>query len=78
MGLAGWSNVSAWFIKAVNSVLSHLQFEKQLIKIISKAENTSEHKNQTDIINNTARAMQLEQSKQYDQWYGQSDAVKAI
>ena len=59
------------------------QFEKQLMKMIPKTENTSEHKydqrcgqsNQSDTINDMARAMQ---SKQYNQRYGQSNAIKAI
>ena len=36
--------------------------------MISKAENTFEHKDQSDTINDTAKAMQ---SKQYDQQYNQ-------
>ena len=36
--------------------------------MIPKAENTFEHKDQSDTINNTAKAMQL---KRYDQQYNQ-------
>ena len=39
-----WLDVSAGFIRAVNSVLSRSQFEEQLMKMIPKVENTSEHK----------------------------------
>ena len=78
MSLAGWSDVSAWFIKIMNYVLDHLDFKEQIVRIIPKAENSSKHKNQTDTINNTAKAMRSERSKQYNQRYGRSDAIKAI
>ena len=59
----------------INYVLNRLDFKKQIVRIIPKAENTFEHKDQSDTINDTARAMQ---SKQYIQRYGQSNAIKAI
>ena len=67
----GWLDVSAWFIREMNSVLGRLQFEEQLMKMIPKAKNTSKHKyNQSSAMNNTAKAIQ---SKQYNQQYGQSN-----
>ena len=39
-----WLDVSASFIRVVNSVLGRLQFEEQLMKTIPKAKNTSEYK----------------------------------
>ena len=48
----------------MNYVLERSDFEKQIVRMIPKAENNSEHKNQSNTINDTARAMQ---SKQYDQ-----------
>ena len=78
MGPAGWLDISAWFIKAVNYALDHSDFKKQIVRIIPKSENTSKHKNQTDTINDTAKAMWSKQLKQYNQRYGQSDAIKAI
>ena len=51
MDPAGWSDVNAWFIRAVNSVLGRSQFEEQIVRMIPKTENTSEHKNQSDAIN---------------------------
>ena len=64
MELDGWLDVSVWFIKEVNSVLGRLQFEKQLMKIIPKAENSFKHEyDPSGAINNTAKTIQL---KQYD------------
>ena len=81
MGLAGWSDVSAWFIRAVNYVLDHSDFKEQIVRIL-KAQNTSKYKNQSNTISNTVRtikaiqsAMQSEQSKQYNQRYGQSNTI---
>ena len=70
MGPAGWSDISAWFIRAVNYILDRSDFEKQIVRIISKAENIFEHKDQNDIINDMARAMR---SKRYDQQYNQDN-----
>ena len=57
MGPAGWSDVSAWFIRAVNSVLGRLQFEEQIVRMIPKAENTFEHKNQSNTTSDMVRAI---------------------
>ena len=71
--------------------MNRSDFKEQIVKIIPKVENTSEHENQIDTINDRARAMESEQlnntindtarvmqSKQYDQRYGQNNAIKAI
>ena len=53
----------------MNYVLDRLHFEEQIVRMIPKVENISEYINQTDTINNTARAMQSERLKRYDQQY---------
>ena len=63
-------------MREMNYVLDRLDFKKEIVRTIPKAENTSKYKdnqqygqsNQSDTINNTARTMQ---SKQYDQQYNQ-------
>ena len=86
MGPAGWSDVSAWFIREMNSVLGRSQFEEQLMKMILKAENTSKHKydqqyGQSDAVR-AIKAIQstirLEQSKRYDQQYNQNNPGDSI
>ena len=59
----------------MNYVLDRLDFEEQIVRMIPKAENTFEHKDQSNRINDTARAIR---SKQYNQQYGQNNAIKAI
>ena len=88
MGPAKWSDVSVWFIRAVNFVLDRLDFKEQIVKMILKAKNTFKHKNQSNTINDTVRTIKAIQpaiwserskrSKQCNQQYGQSDIIKAI
>ena len=56
----------------MNYVLDCSNFEEHIVRTIPKAENTSEHKyNQSNTINNTAKARRLEQLKQYSQQFVQ-------
>ena len=41
----------------MNYVLDRLDFEEQIVRMIPKAENTSEQKNQSDTTSNTVRAI---------------------
>ena len=56
----------------MNYVLDRSDFKKQIVRIIPTAKNTFEHEynqiDQSDTINNMARAMQSELLKQYKTW----------
>ena len=55
----GWLDADAGFIGEISYVLDRLNFEQQIVRMIPKADNTFKHKNQSNAINNTARAIQL-------------------
>ena len=62
----------------MNYILDGLDFEKQIVKMIPKAENISKHKNnqwygQSDTIKAVRSAIQSKQSKRYDQQYNQDN-----
>ena len=50
-------DAGAWFIREINYVLDRLDFEKQIVRMIPKAENNSEHKNQSNTTSNTVRVI---------------------
>ena len=54
---SGWMIECRCVIQVMNYVLDRSDFEEQIVRIIPKAENNSEHDDQSDAINDTARAI---------------------
>ena len=59
----------------MNYVLDHSDFKEQIIRMIPKAENSSKHKNQSNTISNTVRAIKAIQSMIRPEQYNQSNMV---
>ena len=72
MGPIGWSDVSVWFIRAVNYVLDRLDFEEEIVKMISKVKNTFKHKNQSNTISDTVRTIKAIRPVIWSEWSKQS------